>query len=191
MNDSKIDVFIKENYSNLIQSAHKIASKNRAGDEPYELLNYAVLQLLEHKNKEEIIESGFGYFWIIRVMTNSIYSSTSGFHKQVRKPSNFNYGDVSENLIQYKVYDIDCIFDNKIEKENILDIIDEILNEIEKQDIAGWYMVNLFKLWADKRNYYAVARETNIPRSSITNAVIKCRELLIQELKKRNIHYEL
>lgn len=177
--DETIDEFIKVNHNHLLKSAISIVNKNGGYDDPYELLNYSVLQLLEHHNRDEIVSSGFGVFWLIRVMTNSIYSSTSPYHKTIRP---YNFTPINSDY-EYITTDIQA-------RENLLNNIESILNEIEKKDAAGWYMVNLFKLWVDKRNFYEIARETNIPRMSITRAVKNCKEILIEELKKRNLKYE-
>jgi hypothetical protein len=178
MND--IDRFVNVNYTHLLKSANNIINKNGSNDDPYELLNYSILQLLEHHKREDIIKSGFGVFWLIRVMTNSIFSNTSAYHKQIR----------GSNLVPIDTDMPDVVVDTEM-KENLLNQIETILNEIEKQDISGWYMVNVFRLWVEKRNYYAIVRETNIPRTSITRAVKSCKELVLKELKKRNIDYEL
>lgn len=179
MCDRTIDEFIKVNYDHLLKSATNIINKNGNQDDPHELLNYSVLQLLESKKKQQIISSGFGVFWLVRVMTNSIYSSTSAYHKNIRP---YNFTPINSDY-EYEYTDLQ-------QRENLLDAIESILNQLEKQDTAGWYMVNLFRIWIDKRNYNSIVRETGIPRQSISRAIKNCKEIILQELKKRNIKYE-
>lgn len=155
----------------MLSVSKKIINRNGRFDDPHELLNYSFLQLLEHNKREEIIESGFGVFWIIRVMTNSIYSNTSQFHKMMR-----NDYDVLNQDIQDEVVD-------KQGEEDLLNDIEIIMNEIEKRQITGWYYINIFKLYIENPNYNHISRETGIPRKSITNAVKVCRALILQELK--------
>ena len=169
-----IDAFVNENYQHLLSVSKKIISKNGTNENPYDLLNYSLLQLLEHNNKENIIESGFGVFWLIRVMTNSIFSKTSAYRKEI--------GSIGDPLV-----DVEYIDDDKTSQEALYKEIDDILNKIEGQNVEGWYVVTLFKIYSENKNYNKISRETGIPRKSITNAVKTCRELVLQELKKKNI----
>ena len=158
----------------MLSVSKKIITKNGRFDDPYELLNYSLLQLLEHNNRENIIESGFGVFWIIRVMTNSIYSNTSQFHKLMRSDYDVLVSDIKDDVI------------DKQEEEDLLNDIENILLKIEGNKIEGWYVVNIFKLYIENPNYNYISRETGIPRKSITNAVKTCRALILQELKNKN-----
>jgi hypothetical protein len=166
-----IDNFIKINYNHLLSVSKKIINKNGRFDDPHELLNYSVLQLLEHNKREEIIESGFGVFWIIRVMTNSIYSNTSQFHKMMRNDCDVLNQDIEDEVV------------DKQGEEDLLNDIEDILLKIENNKIEGWYIANIFKLYIENPNYNHISRETGIPRKSITNAVKTCRALILQELK--------
>lgn len=178
MND-EIDRFVNTNWNNLLKTATNIINKNGSNDDPYELLNYSLLQLLESKKSEEIVKSGFAFFWIVRVMTNSIYSQTSDYHRNIR-PYNF---DIIEDKYEYEV-------GLHNERESVLQAIETIMDDIEKQDITGWYIVNVFKIWLQKRSITKVSIETDIPRGSIHKAIKRCKELIQKELKNKNITYE-
>lgn len=178
MND-EIDRFVNTNWNNLLKTATNIINKNGSNDDPNELLNYSILQLLESKKRDEIIKSGFGYFWIVRTMTNSIYSQTSDYHRNIRLNT---YSPLEDKYIDEA--------GNHNEKENLLNSIETIMNDIEKRGITGWYVVNVFKIWVEKRSITKVSIETNIPRGSIHNAIKTCKELIHKELKNKNIKYE-
>ena len=160
-----------QNYEHLLSVSKKIISKNGTNENPYDLLNYSLLQLLEHNNKENIIESGFASFWLIRVMSNSIFSKTSSYRKEV--------GSIGDPLV-----DVEYIDDDKTSQELLYKEIESILNMIEGQNIQGWYVATLFRIYSNDKNYNKISRETGIPRKSITNAVKTCRDLVLQELKK-------
>jgi hypothetical protein len=162
---------VNENYEHLLSVSKKIISKNGTNENPYDFLNYSLLQLLEHNNKQGIIESGFGVFWLIRVMSNSVFSKTSAFRREV-------------GLIGDPLVDVEYIDDNETSQELLYEEIDSVLKVIEGKGIEGWYVVNMFKIYADNKNYNKISRETGIPRKSITNAVKTCRDLILQELKK-------
>ena len=168
-----IDRFVNENYNHLLSVAAKIIAKNGSREDPYELLNYSLLQLLEHKNTESIIESGFGVFWLVRVMTNSIFSNTSEFSRLYRSSYDELNKDIEDDVV------------DKQGEEDLLNDIENILLKIEKNKIEGWYVVNVFKLYIENPNYNYISRETGIPRKSITNAVKTCRALIIEELKNK------
>lgn len=165
---------MNENYEHLLSVSKKIISKNGTNENPYDLLNYSLLQLLEHNNKQGIIESGFGVFWLIRVMSNSIFSKTSAFRREV--------GLIGDPLVDVEYQD-----DDKISQEALYEEIDSILNMIEGQNITGWYVSTLFRIYSNDKNYNKISRETGIPRKSITNAVKTCRDLILQELKNKNL----
>lgn len=166
-----INRFVNENYNHLLSVATKIIIKNGSKEDPYELLNYSLLQLLEHKNSESIVESGFGVFWLVRVMTNSIFSNTSEFSRLYRNSYDELNKDIQDDVV------------DKQEEEDLLNDIENILLKIEANKIEGWYVVNVFKLYIENPNYNHISRETGIPRKSITNAVKTCRALILQELK--------
>jgi hypothetical protein len=167
-----MDRFVNENYTHLLSIATKIITRNGSREDPYELLNYSLLQLLEHKNSQSIVESGFGVFWLVRVMTNSVFSNTSEFSRLYRTC----YDELNKD-IQDEVVD-------KQEEEDLLNDLENILSKIEANKIEGWYVANIFKLYIENPNYNHISRETGIPRKSITNAVKVCRALILQELKK-------
>ena len=168
--------FFDKNYDNLLKISKNICSKNNKGDDPYELLQYSIEQLLTNSKCDEIIESGFATFWLVRTMTNSIYSNTSHYSRNIRLQTQELQTDIEDTSVDLT------------EREMILDGIDDILNSISSKSIEGWYSVELFRLWVECRNYNRISKETGINRKSITTAVQTCKLLVIQELKNKKLY---
>lgn len=168
--------FFNENYKHLLKTSQNICSKNGTGDDPEELLHYSIEQLLINPKYEDIIQSGFATFWLIRTMTNSVFSNTSYYARNIRLQTTS-----LENDIEYEVEDLEG-------RELVLDTIEGILENISSKSIEGWYSVELFKLWVDKRNYNQISKDTGIDRKSITTAIKTCKILIIEELKNKNLY---
>lgn len=63
-------------------------------------------------------------------------------------------------------------------------ILEEMLID---HDVERWYQAKLFKMWMKNQNYSDIARETGIPRTSISAAVNECRDYIKEQLNKRDI----
>jgi DNA-directed RNA polymerase specialized sigma24 family protein len=46
-------------------------------------------------------------------------------------------------------------------------------------------------MWLETKNYSEIARKTDIPRTSISQAVEECRQYIKQTLKDRNVNYDI
>lgn len=62
-----------------------------------------------------------------------------------------------------------------------------ILEEMKLENKDRWYEATLFEMWLDNPNYSQLSRKTQIPRTSISQAVNDCKEYIKEELKNRNI----
>jgi hypothetical protein len=58
---------------------------------------------------------------------------------------------------------------------------------MQGEGVEQWYRSVLFSMWLENSNYSELERKTEIPRSSISQAVNECKEYIKQELKNRNI----
>ena len=63
-------------------------------------------------------------------------------------------------------------------------ILEEMLID---SDVELWYQAKLFKMWMENQNYSDLARETGIPRTSISQAVNQCKDYIREQLNKRDI----
>ena len=72
-----------------------------------------------------------------------------------------------------------------------IEAIQGILEEMQGEGVEQWYRSVLFSMWIANSNYSDLERQTGIPRTSISQAVQECREYIKQEIKNRNIDYDI
>lgn len=150
-----IDQFVNENYPVLEEAAKKIS-----GNDPLwqELLHYTLDEFLRKSNVDEIIESGGGRFYCVRIMMNSFRSTTSPFYTTYRKPS---------DSIQEAVH-------VEEEDDNTEDLVKKIKSELNK---LPWYDRMLFETFVDEgHTISSLARATGIPRTSISLSINRIRK---------------
>jgi hypothetical protein len=151
------------NYSKLLQAAKNISFNDELSEE---LLHYSLEQLLIKPNLEAIIDSGGGEFYVIRIMLNSWRSTTSPFYRIYRAHS--EQIDINSYLQE-----------NDIEDEGSTDtehIIQSIRSELST---LYWYDQKLFSLYANEgHTISSLARETKIPRTSISLTINRVRNHL-------------
>lgn len=156
-----IEQFFQDNYTALREAAKKIS-----GNDPLweELLSYTVDEFLRKKNVEEIILSGGGRYYCVRIMMNSFRSTTSPFYLTYRRPST----------------DIHDIPDLPQEEDNTNEIAEKIRKEIEK---LSWYDKMLFEIYLDEgHTISSLARATGIPRTSISLSINRIRKHIKKKL---------
>jgi len=152
--------FFLDNYDKL-----KEAAQNITGNDPLweELLHYTIDIFLRKKDVEDIIKSGGGRFYCVRIMMNSYRSTTSPFYTEYRRPS----AELTE------VQEIE-------EEENLTEIADKIKKEIEK---LNWYDKMLFEVYIDEgHTISSLARATGIPRTSISLSINRIRRHIKKKL---------
>ena len=90
---SDLDIFFEENWIALQDAAQKISNQD---DQWEDLLHLCLEDFLAKENVNEIILSGGGRFYLIRMMLNQYRSSTSWFHKTYRQPVEENNPNFEE-----------------------------------------------------------------------------------------------
>jgi len=157
---SIIEDFFQDNYDQLKQAAINISGGSELWEE---LLHYTVDEFLRKKNVEDIIKSGGGRFYCVRIMMNSYRSTTSPFYTTYRRPSS--------ELEQVPEHE---------EEDNTIEIADKIKKEIEK---LNWYDKMLFEIFVDEgHTISSLARATGIPRTSISLSINRIRRHIKKNL---------
>ena len=155
--------FINENYIPLQEAAERISDNNELAPE---LLHYTLDVFLNKKDVNDIIESGAGRFYCVRIMLNSWKSVTSPFYYTYRKHGQLE--SAIENLIIPIEEDIDH------------EIVDKIKYELEK---LPWYDRMLFKTFVDENHTISsLSRATGIPRTSISLSINRIRKHIKKNL---------
>lgn len=189
--------WVNENYTNIRQWASNITKSDELTDD---LAHYAIEKLLGHPRFEELSlrdqdEPKVGHLraFILAIMRNAWFGHKSEFTRYY-KIHRADIGQRKRNLTEED-------FNNRLEKQGqddynydrdyIVEAIEGILEEMEINTKDLWFKARLFRMWLETPNFSKLARETGIPRTSISNAVEEAKEYIKQELKNRNIDYEL
>jgi hypothetical protein len=62
-----------------------------------------------------------------------------------------------------------------IELDLTIEAIQGVMEDMESDTIEQWFRVTLFKMWLKEPNYSELSRITNIPRTSISQAIQECK----------------
>ena len=160
-----------QNYNKLLQAAKNISYNDELSEE---LLHYSLEQLLIKPNILEIVNSGGCEFYIIRIMLSQWRSTTSPFYKIYRK-----------NVCQIEL-------DSYLERNDVADEIAQCTEQIEltanqiQSELRnlGWYDQTLFKLYCeDGKTISSLARETSIPRTSISLTINRVKRHIRSKIK--------
>lgn len=145
------------------------------GDElSQELLHYTLVAFLERGDAQQIVSSGGGFFYCLKIATNSWKSTTSPFYRQYRDPNprqelKEKYENMGEDFpsgeIQLPQED-----PRMPTPEEIMERIDKKLGEL------SWYERELTRAYAEHNcNAKLLSRVTNIPRTSINLTLKRVR----------------
>lgn len=151
--------YLHLDYAALVSAAQKITGNS---DLHLDLLHYAIEELSHKPNLQDILDSGGARFYLIRIQMTQWRSQTGPFYRQfVRQHSELASGLQSDeepiSLDQQRIY-------------NLLDGL-------------SWYEKELFLLYADRGlNYSDLARETGIPRTSISLTIRRVKSYLKKNL---------
>ena len=171
-----IDQWMQENYPEIVKMSKRICKCI----EYEELAHFAIEQFLNHKRVEELIESNDAMKFMSGIIWRSFNSNTSPYYTLYHQK-----GKVHELYDKTVKYLINVEYD--FETDRVIEAIEGILEEMLIGDSNEWYRATLFKMYLETPNYSKLSRNTNIPRTSISNAVNECKEYVLIELKNRRI----
>ena len=150
---------IELEYPELVKAAKKITGGHHLH---LDLLHYAIEELYNKPNMNDIIQSGGVRFYLVRIMMTQWRSVTGPFYKQFGDKWN---KEVSNNLTEEPIDHLD------------LHKVNELLAQLP------WYDQLLFKTFAEGgHTYSSLSRETRIPRTSISLTINRVRAYIKQNL---------
>lgn len=156
----------------------------KGSHEHEDVAHHVITSFMEHKRAVELIEKGEAMKFMSGMIHLSFYSSTSPYHTLYRQKGRMHslYPETAEAQVNE---------DYNYERDMLTEAIQGILEEMQAEGVEQWYRSMLFGMWIDNPNYSDLERQTQIPRTSISQAVQECKEYIKQELKNRNINYDL
>jgi len=147
-----------DNYPELQSAAKKISGNHELWEE---LLSYCLEEFLFKENVNDIIQSGGGRFYIVRMMMNQFRSTTSPFYRKYRIP--------------VTVLDFDFYEEPEVYKEET-DSLTQIQNALAN---LNWYDKMLFEIFVkENHTISSLARATGIPRTSVNLTINRVRNYL-------------
>lgn len=167
--DSK--TWINENYEHIQQWA-KNASQGKPDWE--DLAHYAITAFLEHPKADELAERGEARWFIVRILLNSSRGAKSEFYRLYRPKH--------DSLPDHTINTPDSQYDFNIDL--LTETINGVLDDLRHGDAEEWFMATIFELCIKqpKLNFSKIARETGIPRTSISNAYYQTIDYVKQKL---------
>lgn len=175
MTSDSLTQWFNQNYREIQTMASKIT---RGHWETDDLLHYSILHFMEHGRAEELIAGGQAMRFLSGIMWRSFHSSTSAYHTEYRQKGRVHSGEVPE--IEESGYD----HETDGVAQTVLDLIADLK---ATGDTTTWYHATLFEMWLENPNFSQLAKQTGIPRTSISHAVTETKKLLLNKCKSLGI----
>lgn len=212
--NTTLNKFVTDNYSKIVHLARKIIKKSDR--HVYEeLAHHALESFIKHDRAEELIEKKQAFLFLSGIMYRNYYSGTSPWHKlyryagkevelktgtgylanispeqHVERDDMGTYWQESKEHLRSvwnTAYDLPYDEDpNGLERDLKIESIQGIMEDMEADTVEQWFRVVLFKMWLEQPNYSELSRMTNIPRTSISQAVNECKEYIKQRIENGN-----
>ena len=148
-------MFLQDNYYPLKEAAERISGHNELAEE---LLHYTIDEFLKKSNVEEIVESGGGRWFCVKILMNSWRSSSSPFYYTYRRPSADR--EEAEGVTE--------------EDDDLTEFAEKTRTELQK---LPWYDRMLFDTYVkDGHTVSSLARATGIPRTSVSLTLNRVRK---------------
>lgn len=209
MQSKTLNTFLSNRYSDIMLMSQRIC---KFSDEYEDVGHYVISKFIEHKRADELIEKGEAMKFLSGMIHLSFHSSTSPYHTLYRQKGRMHElydKTIDKRTSSTDFYEEEYRHSNKAylsdvknpwydyedeydyEKDTLTEAIRGILEEMQAEGVEQWYRSMLFAMWVDNPNYSELERQTKIPRTSISQAVQECKEYIKQELKNRNIDYDI
>lgn len=148
--------------------------------EAEDVAHFAITEFMEHERGQELVEGGKALNFISGIIWRSFWSATSRYHTIYRQK-----GRVYTSATDLEIMKDDNPYD--YERDIAAEAISGVLEDMKADSIELWFRATLFEMWIKEPNYSELARQTKIPRTSISKAVDEAREYIQQTLKNNNI----
>jgi len=156
---------MSENYEELRKAAVRISENSDLAEE---LLHYTLAEFLMKPTLPDIINSGAGRFYCVRIMLNSWRSTTSPFFYTYRK-TNLPL-DEWTNL-------------SDLPEEDETPTIEKAERAREVLNFLPWYDKMLFETFVkENHTVSSLARATGIPRTSVSLTINRVRRFLKENI---------
>ena len=155
----------------------------KGSHESEDVAHFAITEFMEHERGQELVDAGKAMNFISGIMWRSFNSSTSHYHTVYRQKGRVHSLTPShDNRQDDDQYDV--------EQDIATEAIMGVLEDMKADTIELWFRATLFEMYLVVPNYSELARQTKIPRTSISKAVEEARDYIQITLNNNNINYE-
>lgn len=175
-----VNEWIEKNYEDIMQWAKNACQQHKDWED---LAHYAIMSFLEHDKAEELVKLGHARWFLVRIMLNSSRGEKSEYYRLYRPK--WQTINETESNIAIEDYDHDI--------DTLTEWIAGILEDMKHESPEQWYRATTFELCIkqDRLNFSKLARETGIPRTSISNAYYECIEYVKNRLYEYGHDFDL
>lgn len=188
--------WIEKEYSKILQWARNITKGDPLSED---LAHYCIESFMTHPRYEEVIQRheadpNFGHAraFMLSIMRNSWFGNKSAFsrtYKIHRADIGHRKRVISDSDFEERLQDTHTEYD--YDKDRLIEGIEGILEELELDMDREWFGAKLFRLWLVTPNYSKLARQTGIPRTTISSAIDETKALVRIQLKERGLNYDI
>lgn len=165
------DKWIADNYENILQWAKQISYNHQ---DYIDLAHDVIIAFKQHDKADQLVEQGQARFFITRMLLNQGRSHSSPFNRNHR---------ISHQGI---VFSDEVVEEYDIEIDLKIESIQAIMEEITVESTEGYYCMTILQLLMEQPrvNFSELERDTNIPRSSISQAYYTAIEMIKERLQR-------
>lgn len=173
-----VNQWISDNYNMICTTALNV---NQGKGDHLDLAHYTIEQFLTNAKAQELVDKGHAKWFIVRILTTSARSKTSGYWREYRSINTTELKDSHISLDE--PYDLD--------RDTILEWIAGMLDDLKHGDIQDWYRATILEmcLKQQKLNFSLISRETGIPRTSVANAYAEGLKWIKQKIEQYGNSY--
>lgn len=188
-----ISEWTDNNYQPFKEACQRICEGNPLAEE---LTHYVLSEFLLKADVQDIINSGGGFFYVLRMATNNWKSTTSPFFRTYRDPNlriplnEHHYQERQENDRHEELEpEHRQSSKTKIQMNGIEEVSEWTFEELYERvqthiQTLGWYERELLQVYAENNgNASLVSRLTKIPRTSINLTIRKVKQHLTKQIR--------
>lgn len=170
-----VQYWISENYDNIVRWAKNASYNHEAATD---LAHDIIEAFTAHPLAEELVAKDQARYFVTRMLLNQARSTTSPFNRNYRKKIDYTPELVEEET---ETYDLEIDFK--------LETIEGICEDLKLDSIEGYYCITIFEqiVRQPKMNFSKLAKETNIPRTSISKAYYRAIEMIKHRIQDYGI----
>ena len=167
-----VNQWLSDNYDNILQWAKNAAQQHNDHED---LAHYAIETFIQHDKAQQLVDTNQARWFIVRILLNSSRGKKSEYYR-IYRPQHTSSDEFKQ--IQDSEYNVNL--------DTLTEHVYGILEDMLHGDNELWFMGSLTKLCLeqDKLNFSKLARETGIPRTTISDTYKKTIEYIKDKLNQ-------